>query len=109
MLYTFESRLTLSVEEEQLLQRDLVLWSSAYRKGFTFYGKKQDDSKLYYYLTSLHHVSATAKSLTNVITGQFSAQRELQKVHQKELQEKIFAFKKTLKELEKKAVKQAKN
>ena len=106
MIYTFETRLKLAPTEEKLLTRDLHLWNSFYRLGFVQYSKEQDEQKLYHYLQAKSHHAQTSKSLVNAIVGKHKALVELQKNHQQELETKIKALTKTIKELKTKSSKQ---
>ncbi|MDQ1325339.1 MAG: hypothetical protein QG564_463, partial [Campylobacterota bacterium] len=106
MIYTFETRLKLSSSEEKLLTRDLHLWNNFYRIGFVQYSKKQDEQKLYHYLQVKTHHAQISKSLVNVIAGKHKALVELQKTHKQELETKIKALEKTIKELKTKISKQ---
>ncbi len=101
MIYTFETKLILTPENKSLLTKDIQLWSSAYRLGFANYSKNQDETTLYYQLKTITNNSKQAKSISNNILGQYSAQRELQQYHKKQLTEKITATKKTIQNLKK--------
>ena len=105
MIYTFESRLKLASTEE-LLTRDLHLWNSFYRLGFVQYSKEQDEQKLYHYLQAKTHHAQISKSLVNAIAGKHKALTELQKTQKQELETKIKALEKTIKELKTKSSKQ---
>ena len=106
MIYTFEARLKLSSTEEELLTRDLHLWNSFYRLGFVQYSKEQNEQKLYHYLQNQTHYSKQSNSLVNTIAGKHKALTELQKTQRQELETKIKALEKTIKELQVKSNKQ---
>ena len=106
MIYTFEARLKLATTEEELLARDLHLWNNFYRFGFIQYSKEQDEQKLYHYLQAKTYHAQISKSLVNVIAGKHKALTELQKTHKQELETKIKALTKTIKELQSKSNKQ---
>ena len=106
MTYTFETKLKLAATEEKLLTRDLHLWNSFYRFGFIQYSKEQDEQKLYHYLQKQTNYSKQNSSLVNVIAGKHKALTELQKTQQQELETKIKALTKTIKELQAKSNKQ---
>ena len=106
MIYTFETRLKLAFSEEKLLARDLHLWNSFYCLGFVQYSKEQDEKNLYHYLQAKTHQAQISKSLVNTIAGKHKALTELQKTQQQELETKIKALEKTIKELKTKSNKQ---
>ena len=106
MIYTFEARLKLAAPEEELLTRDLHLWNSFYRLGFVQYSKEQDEQKLYHYLQAKIHHAPISQSLVNAIAGKHKALTELQKTQKQELETKIKALTKTIKELQAKSNKQ---
>ena len=106
MVYTFESRLKLTSTEEELLTRDLHLWNHSYRLGFVQYSKEQDEKKLYHYLQAKIHHAPISKSLVNIIAGKHKALTELQKTQKQELEAKVKALEKTIKELNTKSSKQ---
>ena len=108
MIYTFEARLKTTFSEEVLLNRDLHLWNQTHRLGFAQYSKEQDEKKLYHYLQAKTHHANTSNSLVIVIAGKHKALTELQKAHKQELETKITALGKTIKELQAKNTKQNK-